>query len=167
MPSHQKELSAQKGWIAEKNSDKFFCIGTMMVVLFNHKFMKDWYQQLIKPEWAPPAWLFGPVWSVLYVIIAITYGYSVRLFFKRKIRFVVLLPFILNLIFNLAFTSIQFGLKNNILAAVDILLTLGTLIWLMIAIYPHAKWVTYANIPYLVWGLFATVLQITISVLNV
>ena len=128
--------------------------------------MNNWYQQLIKPQWAPPSYLFGPVWSVLYVIIAVTYGYAGWMFFTGKIRFMIILPFILNIVFNLAFTTIQFGFKNNLLATVDILLVLGTLIWLMIVIYPHAKWITYANIPYLGWVLFATVLQITITYLN-
>lgn len=128
--------------------------------------MQKWYAQLIKPDWAPPAWIFGPVWTVLYIIIAITFGYAVWLFIKRKIGFAILLPFIFNLIFNFAFTPVQFGLKNNVLAMIDILLTLGTLIWLMIVIYPRAKWVVFANIPYLAWVSFATVLQITITILN-
>lgn len=128
--------------------------------------MNNWYLKLIKPSWAPPSWLFGPVWSVLYLIIAITYGYAGWMFFTKKIPFMVLLPFILNLIFNFAFTPLQFGLKNNLLATVDILLVLGTLIWLIVAIYPHAKWIAYANIPYLVWVGFATILQITITYLN-
>ena len=129
--------------------------------------MNTWYQQLIKPQWAPPSWIFGPVWSVLYAIIVVSYGYVAWLFATGKIHFSVLLPFILNLIFNFSFTAIQFGLKNNILAMVDILLVLATLIWLMIAIYPHSKWVTYVNIPYLGWVLFATGLQITITFLNI
>ncbi len=128
--------------------------------------MNTWYQQLIKPTWAPPSWLFGPVWSVLYLIVAITFGYVGWLFFKSKIPFIVVLPFILNIIFNLAFTPLQFGLQNNILAAIDILLVLGTLIWLMVAIYPYASWVTYANIPYFLWVSFATILQLTITYLN-
>jgi len=64
------------------------------------------------------------------------------------------------------FYSLQFGLKNNLLAAIDILLVLGTLIWLMVAIYPHAKWIAYIQIPYLLWVSFATVLQLTITYLN-
>lgn len=78
----------------------------------------------------------------------------------------VLLPFILNLVFNFAFTPLQFGLQNNILAATDILLVLATLVWAMIAIFPHARWITYAQIPYLLWVSFATVLQLTITYLN-
>ena len=126
----------------------------------------NWYSTLIKPTWAPPAWLFGPVWSVLYVLIAISYGYVGYLFFHKQVSFLVALPFLLNLIFNLAFTPIQFGLKNNNLAALDILLVLATLIWALIVIYPHAKWVTYANLPYLAWVIFATVLQLTVTYLN-
>lgn len=85
---------------------------------------------------------------------------------QKRVSFLVALPFILNLIFNFAFTPLQFGLKNNFLAAVDILLVLGTLVWAMIAIYPHARWVSYMQIPYLLWVLFATVLQLTITYLN-
>jgi tryptophan-rich sensory protein len=126
----------------------------------------SWYSQLIKPSFAPPSWIFGPVWTVLYVLIAISYGYVGYLFFTKKISFAVLLPFILNLIFNFSFTYFQFGLKNNYLAAIDILLVLGTLIWAMIAIFPFVKWIAYINIPYLLWVSFATILQLTVTWLN-
>jgi len=126
----------------------------------------NWYQQLIKPSWSPPSWLFGPVWTFLYVLIAISFAKVGWMFFKGTIPFLVLLPFILNLIFNFAFTPIQFGLKNNYLAAVDILLVLATLIWAIIVIYPHSPWVAYIQIPYLLWVSFATILQLTITFLN-
>jgi tryptophan-rich sensory protein len=126
----------------------------------------SWYQSLIRPSWAPPAWLFGPVWTVLYIIIAISFGKVFWLFFEKQIPFIVLLPFLLNLLFNAIFTPIQFGLKSNELAAVDILLVLGTLLWALIAIYPYAKWVALVNIPYLAWVCFATVLQLTVTFLN-
>jgi len=126
----------------------------------------EWYQKLIRPSWAPPSWLFGPVWTILYVLIVISFGKVFIMAFQKKIGFIVLLPFVLNLIFNLIFTPIQFGLKNNVLAAVDILLVLGTLIWAMIVIFPHTKWITYTNIPYLLWVCFATILQLTVTFLN-
>ena len=125
-----------------------------------------WYQALIKPTWAPPSWLFGPVWSVLYIIIAVTYGYVFYQVATGKLPKIVALPFALNLFFNVIFTPIQFGLKNNALAALDILLVLGTLVWALILIYPHIRWVALLNIPYLLWVCFATVLQITITILN-
>ncbi|MEI8339638.1 MAG: TspO/MBR family protein [bacterium] len=127
---------------------------------------KQWYASLIKPFFAPPSWVFGPVWTVLYAIIIASYGYVVYLFIMKKIPFIVLLPFILNIIFNLIFSPIQFSWQNNFWAAVDILLVVGTLIWALIAIYPYAPWVTYVNIPYFLWGSFATVVQLSITVLN-
>jgi translocator protein len=125
-----------------------------------------WYSELIKPAWSPPAWLFGPVWTFLYILIFISFGKVFLMTWKREITLMVALPFVLNLIFNFAFTSLQFGLKNNYLAAVDILLILGTLIWAMLAIYPYASWITYVQIPYLLWVCFATVLQLTVTWLN-
>ena len=126
----------------------------------------EWYQSLIRPEWAPPSWVFGPVWSVLYVIIAVSFGAVFLAAVRRKISWMIALPFVLNLVFNFAFTPIQFGLRNNLLAALDILLVLGTLVWAVIAVYPRIKWVALANIPYLLWVCFATVLQLTITYLN-
>ncbi|MDO8593847.1 MAG: TspO/MBR family protein [bacterium] len=124
------------------------------------------YQKLIQPRWAPPAWLFGPVWTVLYVIIAITFGTVFYKAFTGTIPLLIALPFALNLVFNLSYTWLQFGLKNNYLAAIDVILVVITLKWAMGAIYPHIPWVTYANIPYLVWVAFAVVLQLTITYLN-
>ena len=129
----------------------------------------NWYSQLIKPTWAPPSWFFGPVWTVLYAIIALTFGTVFYKAFVGKLSWMVALPFALNIVFNLAFTPIQFGLKNNLLAMLDILLVVGTLVWALVAVWhasPGLRWVVYANIPYLLWGIFATILQITITYLN-
>ncbi|MFA6354776.1 MAG: TspO/MBR family protein [Candidatus Paceibacterota bacterium] len=125
-----------------------------------------WYLKLIKPSWAPPSWLFGPVWTFLYVLIALSFGKVFIMAWQKQISLFVALPFLLNLIFNFSFTPLQFGLKNNLLAAIDILLVLGTLIWAIIAIYPHVRWIAYIQIPYLIWVLFATVLQLTVTYLN-
>jgi len=131
----------------------------------------EWYQQLIKPSWSPPAWLFGPVWTVLYVLIVISFGKVFLLAWQKQIGLMVALPFALNIIFNLIFTPIQFGLKSNGLAALDILLVLATLIWAMLALRSLGEaglaWIIYVNIPYLLWVSFATILQLTITYLNV
>jgi len=126
----------------------------------------NWYSQLTKPSWSPPSWLFGPVWMFLYILIAVSFGKVFLMGLKKEVSFIVVLPFILNLIFNFAFTPLQFGLKNNLLAAVDILFVLGTLVWLMVAIYPHARWITFIQIPYFLWVTFASILQLTITYLN-
>jgi len=124
------------------------------------------YTQWIQPSWAPPSWLFGPVWSVLYAIIAISFGYVFYKVFQGEIPKVVAVPFVINLIANAAFTPVQFGLQNLPLAALVIVIVLVTIPWAMWAIWPYAKWVAYAQIPYLSWVSFATVLQLTIWYLN-
>lgn len=121
---------------------------------------------MIKPSFAPPSWLFGPVWSVLYTIIFATYGYVFYLFLNKKVGFWIILPFILNLIFNFSFTYFQFGINNNLLAAIDIVLVLLTIIWMFIVIWPVSRYIVYLNIPYLLWVSFATVLQLSITYLN-
>lgn len=126
----------------------------------------SWYSQLIKPSWAPPAWLFGPAWSVLYSMIAISFGNVFLLAWQKNIPWIIALPFILNLIFNVAFTSLQFGLRSNGLAAIDILLVLITLIWATLVIYSYANWIAFMQIPYLLWVCFATILQLTVTYLN-
>lgn len=126
----------------------------------------NWYSQLKKPSWAPPSWLFGPVWSFLYFVIAISFC---SVFYKvamNEVPFIVALPFILNLIFNFAFTPIQFKLKNNLLGAIDVLLVLITLVLSISVIYPYSSWIAYSQIPYLLWVSFATILQLTITYLN-
>ena len=78
----------------------------------------------------------------------------------------VALPFILNLLCNFAFTPLQFGLRSNILAAIDVVLVLLTLIWSLVRIRPLLPWVALVNLPYFLWVSFATVLQLTITWLN-
>ncbi|MEQ1849855.1 MAG: TspO/MBR family protein [Candidatus Peribacteraceae bacterium] len=126
----------------------------------------EWYSSLIKPSWAPPSWIFGPVWSVLYVIIFLSFASVFMMVLEKKLPWQVAIPFALNLIANFAFTPLQFGLRNNVLASIDILIILGTIIWTMTSIYRFVPWIAYAQIPYLVWVAFATCLQLTITFLN-
>lgn len=126
----------------------------------------SWYSTLIKPFFAPPAYIFGPVWTFLYVLIAVSFARVFYLVIKKVLPASVALPFILNLIFNFAFSPIQFGLQINYLAAIDILLVLGTLIWAMVAVWPYSRKISYVQVPYLLWVSFATVLQLSITRLN-
>ena len=126
----------------------------------------NWYSTLIKPTWAPPAFLFGPVWSVLYLLIAISFCFVFYKVWQGELPKIVLLPFVLNLIFNFAFTPLQFGIQNNLLASLDILAVLSTLVWAIVSIKTYIPWVAIINIPYLLWVSFATCLQLTITYLN-
>ena len=78
----------------------------------------------------------------------------------------VAVPFAINLAANLAFTPIQFGLRNLPLAAVDILVIWGTLMWMMAAVWRHSPWVAVAQGPYFVWVSIATVLQLSMTWMN-
>jgi translocator protein len=142
---------------------KLFLINSDTIILVK---AYEWYRKLKKPSWAPPAWLFGPVWTFLYLLITVSFGYVFWLVWQGELTYFVVLPFILNLIFNFAFTTIQFGLRNNFLAAVDILLVLGTLIWAMVGVFPYVNWVAFLQVPYLLWVSFATILQLKVTYLN-
>lgn len=126
-----------------------------------------WYEVLNKPTWAPAPEVFGPVWTVLYILIIISFGYVGYLWITKRIDSKVATPFILNLVFNVAFTPLMFSLRNIPLATLDIVLVFLTLIWAMVAIYKKAMWVAWINLPYLLWVTFALVLQISILILNI
>ncbi len=126
----------------------------------------NWYKELNKPSWAPQEWVFGTVWSILYPIILAVNVYVLILLANGKIGLLVAIPFWLNLFFNLLFVPLQFGLRNNWLASIDIYLVLGTIIWAMIAIWPTSKLVAIAFVPYLVWVAIATALQSYIALNN-
>jgi tryptophan-rich sensory protein len=124
------------------------------------------YATLIKPGWAPPPATFGIVWSILYPIIFIAYGYVVFRVVRGEMPSALIWPIAINLVANLAFTPIQFGLNNLPLAAIDIVIVLVTIVWSIVAIWPHSVWVALALVPYLVWVSIATLLQISITVMN-
>lgn len=126
----------------------------------------EWYQALEKPSWTPAPGMIGLIWRILYPIILISFGYVFVQVTRRKFPWRVALPFAINLVANLVFTPIQFGWRNLDLAAVDILIVWGTIIWMMVAVWKYAKWVAVAQVPYFVWVTIATVLQVTITVWN-
>ena len=125
-----------------------------------------WYHQLKKPFWAPNEDLIGTIWSILYPIIIGVNVYVIYLLVKGKIGWLVALPFWINLVVNALFTPIQFGLRNNALAFVDIILVLATCIWCIIAIWQYNRWLAYAYVPYVIWVSIATTLQLYITINN-
>jgi tryptophan-rich sensory protein len=78
----------------------------------------------------------------------------------------VLAPIVLNSVANVAFTPIQFGLRNLPLAAADILIVLVTIVWCMVAFWPYSRAASLALVPYLAWVSTATVLQLSITWMN-
>jgi len=125
------------------------------------------YANYVQPSFAPPSSWFGPVWTILYALIVISFGFVLYKAIKKEVPFMTALPFVLNLIFNGLYTYLQFGLQNMLLASIDIVLVLATLVWAMVVVYKKYRWVTYMQIPYLLWVSFATILQLSIYYLNV
>jgi tryptophan-rich sensory protein len=127
---------------------------------------KTWYDALAKPTWTPEPATIGLIWQILYPIILITFGFVFVQAIRRKVPWMVALPFAVNLVANLIFTPIQFGLRNLPLAAVDILVVWGTILWMVVAVWQHYRWVAVAQAPYFVWVSIATVLQLCITAWN-
>ena len=126
----------------------------------------EWYNSLAKPSWTPEPGTIGMIWRILYPVILVSFGFVFVQAFRGKLPWMVALPFAINLVANLAFTPIQFGLRNMPLAAVDILVVWATILWCMIAIWQHSKWVSIAQVPYLIWVSLATLLQLSITWMN-
>ncbi|MGZ0174242.1 MAG: TspO/MBR family protein [Planctomycetales bacterium] len=126
----------------------------------------DWYETLWKPSWTPAPKTIGLIWQILYPIIIVTFGFVFVRVARKKLPRSVAIPFVINLVTNLIFTAIQFGMRNLPLAAVDILIAWGTIIWMSVAIWKHHKWVAVAQVPYFVWVSIATVLQLSMTWMN-
>lgn len=127
---------------------------------------KVWYDSLTKPSWTPEPSTIGLIWQILYPIILVTFGFVFVQAIRKKLPWKVALPFGINLVANLIFTPIQFGLRNLPLAAVDILIVWGTIIWMFVAVWKHYKRIALAQVPYFVWVSIATVLQLSITLWN-
>lgn len=127
---------------------------------------QEWYALLEKPWFAPPAWVFGPVWSVLYVLIIISFGCVFLHVIRKRWPAKVAVPFAINLVANLLYTPLQFGLRNTALALLDIFVVLVTIAWMVQAVWPRARWIAWMQLPYALWVTFACVLQVSIAWLN-
>jgi tryptophan-rich sensory protein len=126
----------------------------------------EWYNSLRKPAWTPAPATIGLVWQILYPIILVSFGFVFVQAVRGKLPWRVALPFGVNLLANLLFTPIQFGLRNLPLASIDILVVWGTIVWMMAAVWPHHRWVAIAQAPYLIWVSIATTLQLAITWMN-
>jgi tryptophan-rich sensory protein len=133
--------------------------------LMNNDTMQ-WYDALTKPSWTPSSSVIGTIWTLLYPIIIGVNIYVWILYTRKEISFAVLLPFIINVVANIAFTPIQFGLRSLVGAAACILIVWATIIWSMVAIWPHNRIVAFLFIPYLLWVSLASVLQLSITTSN-
>ena len=127
---------------------------------------RDWYDALRKPAWTPEPEFIGLMWQIIYPIIILTFGFVFVQAARGNLPRTVALAFAINLVANLVFTPIQFGLRNLPLASMDILVVWGTIVWMVAAVWQYHRWVAIAQAPYFAWVSVATVLQLSITWLN-
>ena len=106
------------------------------------------------------------IWQILYPIILVSFGIVFVQAIRKKVPWLIALPFAINLVANLIFTPIQFGMRNLPLAAVDILIVWATIIWMVVAVWQHYRRIALAQVPYFSWVSLATVLQFSITAMN-
>ena len=125
----------------------------------------DWYQTLIKPPFTPPAYIFAPVWFVMYVLILISYIMFLRTYTPES-KVSANIIFFIQLILNLLWSPVFFYMKNIQLSFVIICLLLISIILTIISFYRISKPAGLLLIPYLIWVSFAIYLNYGFLVLN-
>jgi benzodiazapine receptor len=125
-----------------------------------------WYAGITKPSFNPPAWVFGPVWTILFVMIGLSLGMVLNSARISKYRSVAIKIFIVQLVLNLAWSYLFFSLHRPDFSAIEILILFGMIgvnIYYASKVHKTAGWLL---VPYIVWVGFAAVLNITIWSLN-
>lgn len=128
--------------------------------------INGWYATLTKPWLNPPNWIFSPAWMTLYILMGIAlFLVWQKGWYRSKVR-LAMFVFALQLTLNGTWSIVFFGLQSPGLALVNIIALIGTIIWTMILFYPISRLSTYLLVPYLIWVVFATYLNIMIVFLN-
>jgi benzodiazapine receptor len=133
--------------------------------MFTSEAIPGWYASLNQPSFNPPNWVFGPVWTMLYIIM----GISLFLIWKlpaSKQRNQAILIFMVQLFLNFCWSFFFFYFKMIGVALVDILLLWITIIFMLVRFYVIKPVAAYINIPYLLWVTFASALNLAYFFLN-
>lgn len=125
--------------------------------------VSGWYTTINKPTWNPPNWVFGPVWTVLYIMMAVAAWLVWRT--KDKIAPAMILYFS-QLALNFAWSILFFGARSPWLGLVDITMLWLAIVATMLAFFGRSTMAGLLLIPYLAWVSFAAVLNFTIWRLN-
>ncbi len=124
-----------------------------------------WYRQLKKPTWQPPDWLFGPAWTIIFILAAYAAidSYTNT---SGNARTAVVVVFAINAVLNIAWSAFFFTLRSPMMALYEVVLLWLSIISIMVVISPYSPQGVYALIPYLLWVSFAAFLTYTIVQLN-
>lgn len=127
--------------------------------------VSTWYPRLIKPSWTPPGWVFGPVWSILYIMIAIS-GWLIYTAEYSHRRSVALMFYGSQLALNFIWSFLFFSLQSALLGLIDIVLLSLLIILTMINAWPVRSLASLLLIPYLIWVVYATSINAGVWLLN-
>ena len=128
--------------------------------------VRTWYPLLHKPSWNPPSWVFGPVWTVLYVLMAVAIWRAWRASSSDAVRSRLVIGYFGQLALNAGWSIIFFGLKQPAWAFIDIIALWALLVALQIDIRRADRLAGWLWLPYLLWVSFATALNFAIVWLN-
>ena len=133
--------------------------------VFTVSSIDTWYVTLTQPSFAPPSWVFGPVWVMLYTLMGVA-AYLVWRKRKNSTSRMALKVYGAQLVLNALWSIIFFGLHRPDVAFFEIVLLLGCIIWTTVLFWrvdPRASWLM---MPYIAWVSFASMLNAAIWVLN-
>lgn len=130
--------------------------------MFTSTSVDTWYPTLVKPSFTPPDWVFGPVWTILYIMM----GIALYRVWNSSHNKVAITFFILQLALNFLWSFLFFGLKNPLLAFLEIVSLLVMIALTLWHFYPISRAAAFLLIPYLLWVGFASVLNFHIYWLN-
>ena len=133
--------------------------------LFTAEAVPEWFSSLNKPWFSPPNWLFGPVWSTLYIVL----GISLFLVWKEvasKERNIAIVLFMIQIILNFGWSFLFFYFKTLGFALIEIIILWISIVTMIILFRRINKLAAYTNIPYLIWVSFATALNTSYFLLN-
>ncbi len=125
-----------------------------------------WYSTLNKPGFSPPGWIFGPVWTLLYFFMGISFYLIWVQGWKHKRARTAGKFFLLQLGVNFLWSPIFFGLRSPILGFITIIVLWFLIVITMRKFYPLSKPAFYLLVPYFLWVSFTTLLNATIVLLN-
>ena len=125
-----------------------------------------WYSTLIKPSFNPPNWIFGPAWTLLYILMGISFALIWNKGIEKKEIKNALGIFVFQLILNLSWSFLFFGMQNPAIAFIDIIVLWFAIILTIKKFLPINRTAAYLLIPYLLWVSFASLLNTSIWYLN-
>jgi len=126
--------------------------------------IENWYVNLNKPSFNPPNYLFGPVWTTLYILMGISFFLILNSAKANKNKLIGI--YLFQLLLNFLWSFIFFKFHALGIAAVEIILLWVSILYMIVHFYKVNKWAGLINIPYLLWLSFATILNISIYLLN-